>query len=144
MKKILILILVVAGIVGSIIVSCSKRDKLSNDNAEKDKNGRYLTIVNETGQVINGVHVTIANGTEIESMKQGNVDKKSFSIKIPKEYKKYDTFNVILVDRYDAEYKKTVNNVAKKGRTEVVINKDDLVKETDGIKNKIDRFFNGD
>ena len=131
-------------IIASIITACSKRDATSNERAEKDKNGRYLTVINETKQVINEIHVTVDNGTEIESMKQKDVDKKSLSIPIPKTFSKYDTFTVILVDRYGTEYRKTVKNVSKKGRTEVVINKDDVVKETDSLKNKLDRFFNGD
>jgi hypothetical protein len=144
MNKILVVILVVAGIIGSVIYSCGRRDKTSNERAENDKNGRYLTVINETKQVINEIRVTVNNGTEIESMRQKDVDKKSLSIPIPKTFKEYDTFNVILVDRYGTEYKKTVKKVKDKGRTEVVITKDDVVKETDSFKKKIDRFFNGD
>lgn len=144
MKKILILILLVAGLIGSVIYSCSNRDKTSNERAEKDKNGRYLTIINETKQTINEIHVTVDKGTEIDSMKQENVNKKSLSISIPKAFSNYDTFQVILVDRYGTEYRKMVKNVSKKGRTEVVITKDDKAEETDSLKNKIDRFFNGD
>ena len=144
MKKIIGFILVVLGL-GIIAYFCFfDKNDLSNDKAEKDKNGRYLTIINETNQVINEVHITVNNGTEIESMSKQDIDKKSFSIEIPKEYSKYNTFNVILVDRYDSEYKKTVEEVAQKGRTEVVISKEDIVKESNSWKKKIDRFFNGD
>ncbi len=143
MQKVIIIILVIVGLVCGIIFFFT-RDNLSNDHAEKDKNGRYITIVNNTGQVINEVKVTVNNGTEIESMNKKNIDKNSFSIKFPKEYDNYDSFHVSIIDRYGAEYRKSINNVAKKGRTEVVISNDDLVKESDSIKNKIDRFFNGD
>ena len=143
MKKILYTVLIIALIVGGVIWYV-KRDPLSNDRAERDTNGRYLTIINETNQVINEVHVYINSGTEIESMKQENVDKTSFSIKIPKTYLEYNTFVVVIKDRYGTEYQKKVSEVSPKGRTEIVIRKEDSVKETDSIKNKIDRFFNGD
>lgn len=139
-----VLIFVVSVIIAGLVFWFVKVDVLSNDSAERDKNGRYLTIVNETKQVINEVHVMVDSGTEIESMNKNNIDKKSFSIKIPKDYKEYNTFRVVLVDRYDTEYEKTISNVKRKGRTEVVINKDNVVKESDGIKKQIDRLFNGD
>lgn len=143
MKKWLILILVVLMVAAAFFLY-EKRDEWSNDWAELDKNGRHLTIINETNQVINEVHVTIGNGTEIKAMNKENIDQKSISIKIPKRYKKYDEFTVVIVDRYETQYKKIAKDVPKKGRTEVVITKDDVVKETNGFKKKIDRFFNGD
>ena len=145
MKKILIILLIVIATIFTIY-KFFKGDNLSNDQAEKDKNGRYITIINKTNQIINEVHVTVNDGTEINKMYQENIDekKKSFSIEIPNEYAKYNTFTVILVDRYKTEYKKTINDVPKKGRVELIINKDDMVNETNNLKTKIDRFFNGD
>lgn len=145
MKKYLIILLIVVGL-GFSIYKYFSGDNLSNDRAERDKNGRYITVINETKQVINKVYVTVNGGTEIEKMKREDIDinRTSFSIEIPKEYSEYNTFTVILVDRYDTQYKKTINNVSAKGRTEVKISKDDVVEETNSLKTKIDRFFNGD
>lgn len=116
----------------------------TNDAAEKDITGRYITIINNTEQVINEVHITVGNGTEIEEMQQKNKDEKSFSIKIPKQYDEYTDFTIILIDRYNMRYEKEISNVAPKGRTEAVIDKDNYVEQKGDFWNKIDKFFNGD
>lgn len=112
MKKALIIaasILSVVIIVGVIIsVNANKDTRTLNDYAEKDEKGRYLTIVNETDQIINEVHVTVGDGSEIEKMKQTNPDESSFSIEIPKQYSEYDTFTVTLIDRHDLKYIKEI------------------------------------
>lgn len=148
MKKALIIagsILSVVIIVGVIIsVNANKDTKTLNDYAEKDEKGRYLTIVNETDQIINEVHVTVGDGSEIEKMKQTNPDESSFSIEIPKQYSEYDTFTVTLIDRHDLKYIKEITNVAGKGRTEVVISEDDYVKEKGDFWDKVNKWFNGD
>lgn len=118
--------------------------RVTNDFAEKDIDGRYLTIINDTDQVINEIVVTVGNGTEIEEMKQSNPDERSFSIKIPEEYSEYNTFMVTLIDRYNMKYEKEVKEVKEKGRTEVIINKDNYVKEKGDFFKKINKFFNGD
>lgn len=148
MKKALIIagsVLLVVAIIGIIIAVTANQDtRKPNDDAEKDENGRYLTIVNETDQIINEVHITVGDGTEIEDMKQTNPDETSFSIKIPKQYSEYDTFTVILIDRHDLKYKKQITDVADKGRTEVVITEDDYVEEKGDFWDKINKWFNGD
>lgn len=148
MKKALIIagsILSVVIIVGVIIsVNANKDTRTLNDYAEKDEKGRYLTIVNETDQIINEVHVTMGDGSEIEKMKQTNPDESSFSIEIPKQYSEYDTFTVTLIDRHDLKYIKEITNVADKGRTEVVISEDDYVKEKGDFWDKVNKWFNGD
>ena len=77
-------------------------------------------------------------------MKQSNPDERSFSIKIPEEYSEYNTFMVTLIDRYNMKYEKEVKEVKEKGRTEVIINKDNYVKEKGDFFKKINKFFNGD
>lgn len=148
MKKALIIavsVLSVVIIVGVIIsVNANKDTRTLNDYAEKDEKGRYLTIVNETDQIINEVHVTVGDGSEIEKMKQTNPDESSFSIEIPKQYSEYDTFTVTLIDRHDLKYIKEITNVADKGRTEVVISEDDYVKEKGDFWDKVNKWFNGD
>ena len=148
MKKALIIagsVLLVVAIIGIIIAVAANQDtRKPNDDAEKDENGRYLTIVNETDQIINEVHITVGDGTEIEDMKQTNPDETSFSIKIPKQYSEYDTFTVTLIDRHDLKYKKEITDVADKGRTEVVITEDDYVEEKGDFWDKINKWFNGD
>ena len=145
MKKLFMIIvpiiIIVAVVVGYML---TKDSRITNDAAEKDKKGRYLTIINDTEQVINEVYVTVGDGTEIEDMHQTNPDENSFSIEIPKYYSEYDTFTVTLIDRYNMKYQKEVTEVQQQGRTEVKINKENYVEEKGDFFDKIDKFFNGD
>lgn len=148
MKKVIfiivaiILLLTIIGIV--FVIFTGNNTKTLNDDAEKNENSRYLTIINKTNQIINEVHITVGNGTEIENMKQTNPDETSFSIEIPKQYSEYKTFTVILVDRYELKYVKEINNVSDKGRTEVVVTEEDYVEGEGDFWNKVDKWFNGD
>lgn len=148
MKKVIfiivaiILLLTIIGIV--FVVFTGNNTKTLNDDAEKNENSRYLTIINKTNQIINEVHITVGNGTEIENMKQTNPDETSFSIEIPKQYSEYKTFTVILIDRYELKYVKEINNVSDKGRTEVVVTEEDYVEGEGDFWNKVDKWFNGD
>ena len=148
MKKVLIIIASVVVIIAiailAIVIMSKKDSRITNDDAEKDEKGRYLTIINNTNQIINEVHVTVGNGTEIEDMKQTNPDEKSFSIEIPEQYSEYDTFLVTVIDRYDMKYQKEVKDVKKQGRTEVEIKEENYVEEKGDFFDKVDKFFNGD
>lgn len=153
MKKVLIILVTIIAIIGVAIVGIgvfthvTNKDgdsRISNDKAEKDEKNRYLTIINETNQVINEVHITVGKGTEIEHGYQKNPDENSFSIKIPKEYDEYETFTVTLIDRYELKYQKKVTDIKEKGRTEVKITEEDYVEQEGDFKRKINRFFNGD
>ena len=69
MKKVVIIVIsliLVLGIGVAIGRWIKDQDDDSNDKAVKDEKNRYLTIVNETGEVINEVHITVGDGTEIE------------------------------------------------------------------------------
>lgn len=147
-KKVLIIIgsviAIIAVFVIVFVIISGKDTRTTNDYAEKDKNGRYLTIINDTDQIINEVHITIGSGTEIEEMEQTNPDETSFSVKIPEQYSENLNFTVILIDRYGMKYEKEITNVPDKGRTEVIISKENYVEEKGDFKNKIDKFFNGD
>ena len=138
---------VVVAIIVVVIICCvlfGGDSRVNNDKAEQDEDGRYITIINETDQVINEVHIMIGEGTEIEAMRQTNPDETSFSIEVPDEYSEYTTFVVVLVDRYDLKYVKEIADVKSKGRTEVVISENDYVKEKGDFGGIIDKFFNGD
>lgn len=149
MKKIIIivvvLLLVLTGI-GAVHHFTDERgnSRITNDMAESDKQGRYLTIINHTDQIINEVHITVGEGTEIEHGYQENPDEESFSIEIPEEYKEYSTFTVTFVDRYGMKYQKKITDVSERGRTEVEIMEEDYVEQDGDLTRKIDRFFNGD
>ena len=144
MKKIIIiavvLLLVLTGI-GAVHHFTDERgnSRITNDMAESDKQGRYLTIINHTDQIINEVHITVGEGTEIEHGYQENPDEESFSVEIPEEYKEYSTFTVTFVDRYGMKYQKKITDVSERGRTEV-----EITEEDGDLTRKIDRFFNGD
>ena len=117
---------------------------VENDIAEKKEDERYLTIINETGQIINEVYITVGEGTEINAAHKVNPKKESFSVKIPDDYDEYSIFHVTLKDRYGFLYEKEISDVKKAGRTEVPITKKDKVKRKGDWKRKIDQFFNGD
>ena len=148
MKKvfIILIILLIIAIPASIFIikTINKDSRITNDSAEKDEQNRYLTIINKTEQIINKVTVTIGDGTEIEKMSQTNPDENSFSIKIPEQYDEYKEFTVTLIDRYDMVYQKEIMIEKEKGRTEVVIDKDNYVEQKGDTWHKINKFFNGD
>lgn len=118
------------------------REKRINEKALTDKKGRYLTIINDTEQVINDVRVTLKSGTEIESLGKKNPEERSFSFKIPIAYNEYDVFIVSLTDVFGLKYEKEVRGVSKAGRTDVVLTEDDYVKRRGDLKRRIDKFFN--
>ena len=143
MKKISLIILLI--LTGICLISCGDgNSRVTNEEAEEDSKGRYLTIINSTDQVINEVHVTVGAGTEIEDAFQENPDERSFSVEIPESFEEYETFTVSIIDRYGLKYEKEISDVKDKGRTEVEITEDDYVKQDGDFKRKIDRFFNGD
>lgn len=147
MKKIFLIIaavLVLLLVVGIILdADHYAGPAIPNDTAIKGS-GRYLTIVNETGQVLNEVRVMTGEGTEIEAMRQLEPDAASFSIKIPKSYSGHSSFTVLLTDRYDLKYRKTVDNVSSTGMTEISISQADYIKEKGDFWDKVEKFFNGD
>ena len=121
-----------------------RRTAVSNEEAQSDKENRYLTIVNKTGQIINEMRVTVGDGSEIESLKQIMPDEKSYSVKIPDSFREYSTFTVTFLDRYGLLYEKTVDQAAETGRTEVVVTKEDYVEQKGDWKRRVDQWFNGD
>ena len=142
---ILLIACVIAGLgIYNHLTNNDGQSRISNDIAEKDTKSRYLTIINDTDQIINEVHITVGEGTEIEHGYQLNPDEKSFSIKIPDAYNEYDTFKVTIIDRYELKYEKQVANVKKEGRTEVKITKDDYIKQDGDWWVNVQKWFNGD
>lgn len=153
MKKVLsiliiLIVLIALAVVGmgiyNHITNHDGQSRVSNDAAEKDTQNRYLTIINDTNQIINEVHIFVGEGTEIEHGYQLNPDEKSFSIKIPESYDEYDTFMIEVIDRYGLKYGKQITNVNKEGRTEVKISENDYIKQEGDWKKKFDRWFNND
>lgn len=149
MKKIVISIFVILIAVGIAFMVYSKivPDPVTpdpNDPVVDDEKNRYLTIVNDTGEIINEVHVSVGEGTELEHAYRENPDKTSFSIEILESYDDYKKFTVTLIDRYGLKYQKEMIDVKEKGRTEVKITTDDYVKQDGDWKKKWDRFFNKD
>ena len=81
---ILLIVCAIAGLgIYNHLTNNNGQSRVSNDIAEKDTQSRYLTIINDTDQIINEVHISVGEGTEIEHGYQLNPDEKSFSIKIP-------------------------------------------------------------
>jgi len=105
---ILLIACVIAGLgIYNHLTNNDGQSRISNDIAEKDTQSRYLTIINDTDQIINEVHITVGEGTEIEHGYQLNPDEKSFSIKIPDAYNEYDTFKVTSKEAHTAIVKGT-------------------------------------
>lgn len=100
------IVLIVAVLIGGffgykkIFLDKEKNEVISNVEAEKHKDKRYLTIINETEQIINEVHVYFGDGEEADTMKREKLEQESFSIQIPEELLNYDEFKVTLIDRY--------------------------------------------
>lgn len=93
MKKIIVTLTVVMLVVVVVVVVgfgvfnyISNKDgssRVKNEKAEKDTQTRYLTIINDTKQVINEVSIVVGEGTEIEQSYQEKPDENSFSVEIP-------------------------------------------------------------
>ena len=145
MKNVFIILGAVLAIVAIIVVIVIPKDNaISNDDAQKDKEGRYLTIINATAQIINEVHITVGEGTEIEAMTVKNPDDDSFSVEVPESYDEYTSFLVTLVDRYGLKYQKEIDAVPVTGRTEVKLSEENYVEEKGDWWDKVNKFFNGD
>ncbi|MFU2206920.1 hypothetical protein [Streptococcus pluranimalium] len=120
-----------------LLIGCSKSN--SNESAEKKEHkDRFVTVVNDTDQILKRIVVKIDKGTEIKEIDRPK--KKSISIKIPREYEEHTNFTIEAEDRYHAIYKKEKVIKSKKGRYEIVIKEDDIVSEG----NRISKFLNGD
>lgn len=148
MKKALVIfgiVIALIAVIAIVITIITPSDPvLDNDDAQKDTQGRYLTIINDTEQIINEVHITVGDGTEIESMKVEKPDEISFSLEIPQAYEEYTTFTITLVDRYDLKYQKEISNVRTTGRTEVKLTEEHYVEEKGDWWDKVNKWFNGD
>lgn len=146
--KLIILILIVGFVAGGIFVILLNRhegdSRVDNDDAIKNPQKRYLSIINDTDQIINEVHVMVGEGIEIEKAYQKNPDEKSYSIEIPKEYEKFDTFTIVFIDRYGLKYQTVVSDVKTEGMTEVKVSEEDYIKQDGDLKRKWDRMMNGD
>lgn len=144
------IVLIVAVLIGGffgykkIFLDKEKNEVISNVEAEKHKDKRYLTIINETEQIINEVHVYFGDGEEADTMKREKLEQESFSIQIPEELLNYDEFKVTLIDRYGYKYEKIIDNVSETGRTNVKISEKNKVKQKGDFFRKIEQFFNND
>lgn len=125
------------GVMCISVAGCS--DEVSNKTALKDKSNRYITVINNTDQVIDHLYIYTGKGIEVENRK--NLDNKDISYKIDDAYKKYNKFTVVLVDRYERDYKKTAT-IKSKGTTEVEVKKSDMISK-DAFKN-FSALLNGD
>lgn len=143
----LLIVIVLAG--GCIVYKGFFVNKIGNADvlnveAEKNKEKRYLTIINETNQIINEVYVYYGDGEEAETMQVHEPERDSFSIEIPEELVEYDKFTVTMIDRYGYKYEKTVRDVGSKGRTNVKISEENKVKQKGDFFRGIEQFFNND
>ncbi|MBJ8325253.1 hypothetical protein [Streptococcus pacificus] len=133
MKKIGVLILSVVILIGAGLFIYNTffqtSSVVSNKTAEaKENDVRTLTIINNTGEIINEIRIMIDKGTEVvEPIK--NPDEKSISVEIPQEYEEHTKFKIIVIDRYKNEYE--INKTIKKpkGRFEIEITEENLTKK---------------
>ena len=146
-KRVLLIVTLFSALIilfSALFLTSCQKSGISNDEAHQDTNGRYLTIINNTDQIINEVHVYVGIGTEIEKARLLNPDNSSFTVEIPKEYSDYSDFKIVLIDRYEIMYEKEITDIPQKGVFEVAISNENYKAQDGDTKKKIDRFFNGD
>ena len=146
MKKIISIVvaaLLIVGLVVLLILPGLKKDNNPVVDPEVpfvDDTNRYIVIINDTGKVLNEVHLYLGDGTEIKSMI--NPDETSFTIKIDNSYSDITEFKVKFVDNYDRWYEKTETNVPSYGRTTINVKNDDYIKRKGDIWRNINELFN--
>lgn len=145
-NKILIIfggILLAIGLVfGGFIIgrkTSNNNQGVSVSDAEKDKENRYLTIVNETDKVINEITIMLEDGTEIDSI--NNPDKDSITIQIDDAFSEHKDLVVKMVDNYDRLYMKA-SETSLKGRSTIAISQEDYVQQEGDWWKNISEWFN--
>ncbi|MFI3888263.1 hypothetical protein [Streptococcus parauberis] len=149
MKKIVLYCLVVIVIVMGTwylipkFITNSDTGISSNLSAERNKKQeKFITLVNETGEVWNEVSITDNKETDILKKQNIKYKNKSFTIKIPKEFADDEYYIIKIKDRYNFEYTKRVTYKGDSGRKSVKITKKDISKEGN-IFDKISKKLNG-
>lgn len=127
-----------------ITTCCSCSSKVSSKKAAKNNDERILSIIDETGQVINEIHVYYGKGTEIEEALQINPDSQNIRIPISHDYDEKDEFTVVLIDRYGVKYRKSCKGVPNDETTEIIITEKDKLEDSEDSFTKLSKFFNGD
>jgi len=107
------------------IFSCTKEKAPVKDRV--NSSARNITINNQTGTEIRGYLVSTANGVEII---KGATNKNSFTVEIHKNFDNDPDIEVVLTDKYERVYAKTVK-VPLKGNTDVSITS--LDRKTEGL-----------
>lgn len=145
-NKIIIIIggiLIVIGLVfGGYIIGrkTSNNDQgVSVSEAEKDKEHRYLTIVNNTGKVINEITILLEDETPILTIE--NPDEDSKTIQIDDAYSNHKDLVVKMIDNFDRVYKKT-SETSLKGRSTITISQEDYVQQEGDWWKNISEWFN--
>jgi len=108
-------------LVAILFGSCNRK----NPEKIRQTKERYITIINNTGSVLEGYMVNTANGVEIKKEKTSN---NSFSIKIGDGFKNDPNIEVVLVDVYKRIYTRTFN-VPLEGNTDTPISAGDRKSE---------------
>ena len=106
----------------AILFSSCSRKKPEKIRQTKE---RYITVINNTGQKLDGYAINTANGIEIQ---KGKTSDTSFSIKIGDGFKNDPEIEVVLVDEYKIFYTKTFN-VPLTGNTDTPVSAKDRKSE---------------
>ena len=107
---------------------CTKRLVLILDDFERTKNIDKIELMGAINEYSENQEIKIILIADEEHIQND-------------EYKE---FTVTLIDRYDMVYQKEIMIEKEKGRTEVVIDKDNYVEQKGDTWHKINKFFNGD
>lgn len=113
-----------------LLTACGKK---SAESQEESK--RYITVINETDQVIKKLTIRIKDGKTLVTKKKWKKDDEDFEI--PAEYEEDTEFVVTLVDRYDGVYEKNLTLKEKNGRYDAVITEKNMTEEGDAISRKL-------
>lgn len=108
-----------------VFITSASCSGIKNPDQVRDKNKRAVTINNKTGTPLSGYQLSTINGVIID---KGNTDLNSFSIKISDAWKNDTEIEILLIDRHNRYYAKTVNVPLKKN-TDVTITTDDRKSE---------------
>ena len=123
------------------ILGCKKKDTATNQEAEKKKEEElYLTVINDTGNILTKVVVTIGEGTEI--LETEDINTNSFSLLIPEEFRNESTYNITCIDNYEFKYGKSIEVEDNHGRYEVKISKDNRIPQDGDWWREVEQFFN--
>lgn len=143
-KIFLIVLVIIGALFGSYMLGKNSKPKISQPRdageAEGDTENKNITIVNDTGKIINEIHLYLEDGTEL--LCEWDLDKTDNTYEVESNFENRSTFTVKMVDNYGRLYEKTETGLEGVGRYTISISKDDYVKQSGDWLKDTSEFFN--